>query len=131
MSAEEFWRDDPQLFVSYRTFYIEKKKQEAEQIDYECWLLGNYIHRGNGNLVGNLMKMLSGMFSKHKDTRELPTYPEKPYLQIDKERKEKLDSEIKEKKKKEMYDRFQKTLMYQGSLKRRYLESIKNKDKIK
>ena len=131
MSAEEFWRDDPQLFVSYRTFYIERKKQEAEEIDYQCWLLGNYIHTGNGNLVGNLMKMLSSMFSKHKDNRELPKYPEKPYLQIRKEKQLQLDNEIKEKEKKEKYDKFQKTLMIQGSLKRRYLESIKNKDKIK
>ena len=131
MSAEEFWKDDPQLFVSYRTFYINKKKQEAEEIDYQCWLLGNYIHRGNGNLVGNLMKMLSGMFSKNRSTKELPNYPEKPYLQIDKEKKEKENIERNEKIKKEKYDKFQSTLVYQGTLKQRYLENLKNKDKTK
>ena len=30
MSAEEFWKDDPQLFVSYRTSFINKKKREME-----------------------------------------------------------------------------------------------------
>ncbi len=131
MSAEEFWRDDPQLFVSYRTFYINKKQHDMEEIDYKCWLQGNYIHRGNGTLVGSLMKLLNNMFSKHKDTKELPNYPDKPFLQIEKEKREKSEKERQAQLKKERYDRFQKTLMYQGSLKRRYLESIKNKDKLK
>jgi len=131
MSAEEFWRDDPQLFVSYRTFYINKKQREMEEIDYKCWLQGNYIHRGNGTLVGSLIKVLSNMFSKHKDNRELPNYPEKPYFQIEKEKKELNDKQRKEQLKKERYDKFQSTLAYQGSMKRRYLESLKNKDKLK
>ena len=37
MSAEEFWKDDPQLFVSYRTSFINKKKREKDEIDYKCW----------------------------------------------------------------------------------------------
>ena len=131
MSAEEFWRDDPQLFVSYRTFYINKKQQEAEEADYKCWLLGNYIHRGNGTLVGSLIKVLTSMFSKHKDNRELPSYPEKPFLQIEKDKKAKNDKERQEQLKKERFDKFQSTLAYQGSMKRRYLESLKNKDKLK
>ena len=131
MSADEFWRDDPQLFVSYRTFYINKKKQEMEELDYKCWLQGNYIHRGNGTLVGTLIKVLGNMFSKHKDNKELPEYPAKPFLQIEKEQKEKDEKQSKEELKKQKYEQYENTLAYQGSLKRRYLESIKNKNKIK
>ena len=33
MSADEFWKDDPQLFVSYRTSFINKKKREREEME--------------------------------------------------------------------------------------------------
>ena len=69
MSAEEFWRDDPQLFVSYRTFYINKKRQEMEELDYKCWLQGSYIHRSIVKMVGDLMQLLSNMFSKNKNRK--------------------------------------------------------------
>lgn len=51
MSAEEFWKDDPQLFVSYRTSFINKKKREMEENDYKCWLQGLYIHDGMENCL--------------------------------------------------------------------------------
>ena len=42
MSSKEFWEEDPQLYWSYRTFYMKKMEQEAERINYTCWLEGNY-----------------------------------------------------------------------------------------
>jgi len=130
MSADEFWRDDPQLFVSYRTFYINKKQQEMEEMDYKCWLEGSYIHKGNGSLVSSLMQLLSNMFSNNKNTKEIPNYPDKPYLQIEKEKKIQQDIDKKQQEKEKKYEQFQKSLVYQGTLKQRYLESIKNKSKL-
>ena len=90
MSAEEFWKDDPQLFVSYRTSFINKKKREMEESDYKSWLLGLYIHDGNGKLlaslkqfIGNILASISG---KPKDTKEIPTYTKKPYMELEKEK---------------------------------------------
>jgi len=131
MSAEEFWRDDPQLFVSYRTFYINKKKQEIEEMDYKCWLQGKYIHNGNGILVKSLEQVLATMFGGKKSHPKLEEYPNKPYLIQEKEKQEKLNLEMQKKKKKEKYDKFQNSLAYMGTMKKRYLESLKNKDKMK
>ena len=69
MSAEEFWKDDPQLFVSYRTSFINKKQRELEELDYKCWLQGLYIHDGNGKLFSSLKQLISNIvasFSKSK-----------------------------------------------------------------
>lgn len=131
MSAEEFWRDDPQLFVSYRTFYINRKKQELEELDYKCWLEGLYTHNGNGILVKSLEQSLSSMFCGKRNHQKLDEYPKKPYLEQEREKKLRSDKENQDKIKKQNYDKFQSTLAYQGSLKRRYLESIKNKEKLK
>ena len=86
MSAEEFWKDDPQLFVSYRTSFINKKKREAEEEDYKCWLQGLYIHDGNGKLVSSLKQLLINMFSSNKDRTKIDQYPMKPYHLIEKEK---------------------------------------------
>jgi hypothetical protein len=102
-----------------------------EELDYKCWLQGNYIHKANGNLVSSLMQMLSNMFSKNKNTKEIPNYPEKPYLQLEKEKKEQLDEEKKQKEKQKKYENFQNSLVYFGTMKQRYLDSLKNKDKTK
>lgn len=131
MSAEEFWKDDPQLFVSYRTFYMNKKQREMEEADYLCWLQGEYIHEGNGILTSALIKTLKNMFGGKKDNGVLPTYTEKPYLLRSKEKQEQENKNRKEIEKKEKYEKFQQTLMYAGTMKKRYLESIKNKDKLK
>lgn len=130
MSAEEFWKDDPQLFVSYRTFYINKRKQEIEEMDYKCWLEGLYIHNGNGILVKSLEQVLKSMFGGKKSQSKLEEYPKKPYLEKQKEIIEKQSKEYQEKAKKEKYDNFQSSIVYIGTMKKRYLESIKNKEKI-
>ena len=91
MSAEEFWKDDPQLFVSYRTSFINKKKREMEETDYKSWLLGLYIHDGNSKLHYSLIQyignLVSSFFKGKKDNTKIESYPNKPYNELSKEKK--------------------------------------------
>lgn len=127
MSAEEFWKDDPQLFVSYRTSFINKKKREVEENDYKSWLLGLYIHEGNGKLLASLKQfignILASMSKKPKDNKELPSYSPKPYLEQEKELRQKNVEE----KKKEKYKNYENSLVYYGTLKQQYIEKMKKK----
>lgn len=124
MSSDEFWRGDPQLFVSYRTSFINKKKREMEELDYKCWLQGLYIHDGNGKLFMSLKQLIynlfAGLFKGKKDKTTIDNYPEVPY------------NELKNYKKKETnkkYEDYQNSLICQGSLKQIYLQKLKNKSK--
>ena len=132
MSAEEFWKDDPQLFVSYRTSFINKKKREIEEEDYKSWLRGLYIHNGGSILLLSLRQfitnLLSEFFKGSKDTKKLPSYPDKPYSEKEKEHKEK---EIKEKKREEKYKDFENSLVYFGTLKQQYLDKIRRKESVR
>ena len=127
MSAEQFWKDDPQLFVSYRTSFINKKKREMEEMDYKCWLQGLYIHDGNGKLFSSLKQFIgntvASMFKGKKDNKQIESYPKKPYMELEKERRK---EEI-EKKKKQNYQDFHKSLIYFGTMKQRYLDNLKKK----
>ena len=84
MSADEFWKDDPQLFVSYRTSFINKKKREMEELDYKCWYQGLYIHNSSNSLISRLIQFIHNMFAKKKDTTKIETYPIKPYMELEK-----------------------------------------------
>lgn len=127
MSAEEFWKDDPQLFVSYRTSFINKKKREMEELDYKCWLQGLYIHDGNGKLFVSLKQflhnMVANMFKGNKDNSKIDTYPNKPYNEL---RKEQLLKE-NETKRKESYEEYENSLVYFGTLKQQYIEKLRKK----
>ena len=129
MSADEFWKDDPQLFVSYRISFINKKKREMEEHDYKSWLQGLYIHDGNGKLIGALKQFIQNVvasFTKApKDKSEIGTYPIKPYTELEKE-KEKAEQE---KKKANKYREYEASLVYYGTMKKRYAESISNSHK--
>lgn len=125
MSADEFWKDDPQLFVSYRTSFINKKKREMEDYDYKCWLQGLYIHDGNGKLFASLKQLIGNMFSSKKDTTKIDKYPIKPYLELEKEKEKEQKKQIDLKKDK--YKEFEKSLVYFGSMKQRYLENLSKK----
>lgn len=129
MSADEFWKDDPQLFVSYRTSFINRKKRELEEVDYKCWLQGLYIHDGNGKLFTSLKQFIrntiASMFKGSKDNSKIDTYPKKPYMELEKEKKE----ESKEKNKKMKYFEFENSLRYYGTMKKRYLEKIEKQKK--
>ena len=129
MSAEQFWKDDPQLFVSYRTSFLNKKKREMEELDYKCWLQGLYIHDGNGKLFSSLKQHISniiaGMFKGKKDTTKIDTYPKKPYTEL---QKDKENEELENKKKRQQnYTQFQQDFIYFGTMKQRYLDTIKKK----
>lgn len=129
MSADEFWKDDPQLFVSYRTSFINKKKREMEEFDYKCWLQGLYIHDGNGKLFLSLKQFLgnlvASMFKGKKDNTKIDTYPIKPYNEIAKDKEKKIEQLQKENN----YNHFQKSLVYYGTMKQRYEQSVRNKAK--
>lgn len=123
MSSDEFWKDDPQLFVSYRTSFINKKKREAEELDYKCWLQGLYIHDGNGKLFASLKQLIFNLvasFSKApKNKDKISTYPKVPYSQEKQEKEEKVDK----------HKEYQNSLMYFGSIKQIYLQKLKNKSR--
>ena len=127
MRAEEFWKDDPQLFVAYRTSFINNKNREMEELDYKCWLQGLYIHYGNGKLFSSLKQfignLVASMCNGKKDNRQIDTYPMKTYSQLAKEKKQ---EEI-EKRKKENYQEYQKAMIYFGTIKQRFLENLKKK----
>lgn len=127
MSADEFWKDDPQLFVSYRTSFLNKKKREMDELDYKCWLQGLYNHNGNGILFNSLKQFISntlaGMFKGKKDTTKIDTYPSKPYNEIEKDKKR----EEEEQKKRDKYKEYENSLMYYGTMKKRYLEELQKK----
>lgn len=131
MSAEEFWKMDPQLFVSYRNAFINKKKRELEENDYKSWLTGLYTHDGNTKLFASLKQFIANLVASFvkgkKDTTEIEKYPSKPYSQLEKEREEK---EIKEKiDRKKKYEEYEDSLRYFGTMKQRYLDNLKENQK--
>ena len=121
MSAEEFWKDDPQLFVSYRTSFVNKKKKEIEEIDYKSWLNGLYVYDGNSKLLSALKQFIVNMLSKTKDRNKIDSYPKKPLLELEKEKKQ--QNNVKQQKHKD----FESNLSYIATMKQRYLEKLKNK----
>jgi hypothetical protein len=128
MSAEEFWKDDPQLFVSYRTSFFNKKKREMEELDYKCWLNGLYNYDGNSKLMASLKQLISNImasFSKgQRDNSKIESYPKKPYTELEKEK-------TKPEKVKDKHKDYHDSLMYFGSIKQIYLDRMLNKNKEK
>lgn len=121
MSAEEFWKDDPQLFVSYRTSFVNKKKKEIEEMDYRSWLNGLYVYDGNSKLLSALKQFIVNMLSKTKDRNKIDSYPKKPLLELEKEKKQEKSV------KKQQHKDFENNLSYIATMKQRYLEKLKNK----
>lgn len=122
MSADEFWKDDPQLFVSYRTSFINKKKRESKELDYECWLKGLYTYDGNSKLNAILRQTIGNLFAKTPNTQKIDTYTKKPYTEIQKETKKKRQENYH-------YNNYQNSLIYFGSLKKVYMDKLMNKSK--
>lgn len=69
MNSDEFWRGNPNLFNSYRTFYINKTKRDSQRDNEKAWLFGLY---NNMALAVNLSNMWK------KSTDETSVYLEKP-----------------------------------------------------
>ena len=120
MTSEEFWKDDPNLFASFRTFFINKKKREYEEDNYVSWLVGLYIHNGNTILTNKELVGISRMLGgKTQDIEQ--TYPTKPYSTQKEEEKIKNKEETKEQAHKEYFN----SLNYFASLKQRFVEKVK------
>lgn len=116
MTSDEFWKDDPNLFLAYHTSFINKKKKEYEEWNYKSWLQGLYIHKGNSILTRNVETTIyRSQGGKAQYSKE--TYPSEPYGLNEKKKKEKT----KEEKQKEYFNSFN----YFGSLKQRFAERIK------
>ena len=81
MSSKEFWEEDPQLYWAYRTFYLQKLKNDAETMKYEAWLQGSYTCMA-------VSVALNNAFAKQK-----VKYPDKPMGAEE----EKLKTELQEK----------------------------------
>ena len=124
MSSEEFWKDDPQLFVSYRTSFINKKKREMEEMDYKCWLQGLYVYKATINSEEVLRNRLVNMFSSKKLNINIDEYPNKPFSEKSKNIENKKTKELT---KEEKYKEFQNSLCYFGSMKQRYIDKLTNK----
>ena len=124
MTSEEFWKDDPQLFASYRTSFVNRKKREMEELDYICWLQGLYINDGNNKLTD---KLLLGMarFMGSKVNKPLDKYPKEPYSVLSKKTQKGKKEDLKAIK----YEKYQQDFAYFGTLKQRYLDNLRNKQK--
>ncbi len=128
MTSEEFWKDDPQLFVAYRTSFINKKKREMEELDYKCWLNGLYIYDGNSKLSEGIKQqirnMLAGFYQNMQlDNRTIEKYMNKPLTELIKDEKNKKQIE------QDKYKKQNEILVCQASIKQIYLEKIKRQNK--
>ena len=102
MSSKEFWEEDPQLYWSYRTFYLKKLQEETETIDYKNWLNGSYNYLAVSIALNNA-------FSKKKEK-----FPEKPFSAKEKNKNTKLQAELEKEKDKDI--RVQKEFNYWARL---------------
>ena len=133
MSAEEFWKDDPQLFNSYRISFIKKQERKMAEEDYISWLRGLYIHDGNGKLFASLKQFISNtlasMFKGKKDNTKLETYPIKPYFELKKDKDREIQEKREELERKLKFKNFEDSLIYYGTMKQRYLKNMENNEK--
>ena len=93
MTSEEFWRDDPKLFSSYRKAYIEKEERSYEIINYGNWLQGLYIYDGFKKSLNDFGYNFWG-----KSNPNSQSYPEQPYDIFGKEKDKKVKQREKARK---------------------------------
>lgn len=127
MTADEFWKDDPQLFVSYRTSFINKKKREIEEFDYKCWYQGLYINDSFSKSLSKVNQTIYNGFQSFcknpkYDNNVIENYPTKPYSELQKDKEKNNDTKTKKIKLNEQ-------IIVQGSIKQIYLERLKQKNK--
>lgn len=120
MTSEEFWRDDPQLFVAYRTSFFNRKKREMEEWDYKCWLQGAYVEKSTSSWIARLIQFINNILPGLKnDNTKIDDYPQKPFNELQKDKKNKKQIEQDNLKQQN------KTLICQAGLKQAYIEKIK------
>ena len=121
MTSDEFWKDDPNLFASYRTFYINKKKNEYKEHNYKSWLNGLYIHDGNSILTQKLYKGIARLLGS-KPQSDKRSYPTRPYELYKNEEIDNVKND-KENQQKEYFN----SMNYYASLKKKFIEKIKER----
>lgn len=67
MSADEFWKQDPELFWAYRFSFYQTQKLNRNQANHDAWLQGAYFYEA-------VSVALSNAFSK-----EQQSYRNTPY----------------------------------------------------
>lgn len=65
MTVKEFWNEEPRLLSSY----IKKHEKELDEINYQSWLVGLYVYKAVGTVLGNAFSAKSSINN---------TYFEKP-----------------------------------------------------
>ena len=68
------------------------------------------------------LNVLASFFKGSKDNKELPTYPDKPYSEKQKEKQK------EESIKKDKYREFENSLVYYGTLKQQYTDKMRRKE---
>lgn len=102
MSSKEFWEDDPQLYWSYRTFYLKQKEIEGTEINRIGWLIGSYTYTAVSIALNNA-------FSKQKRN-----YPKSPFGEDLELNKSEFQKELE--KEKDINIRVQKEFNYWARL---------------
>ena len=118
MTSEEFWKDDPNLFLAYHTSFINKKKRAYEESNYNSWLQGLYIHESATIINSHLEVAINRSHGGDAQYDKKAKYPSKPYNLFENE--EKKEKESKEEKQKEYYESYN----YFATLKQRFVEKI-------
>lgn len=70
MTADEFWNGEPRLLSSY----VRKHELERDEINYQSWLIGLYVYKAVGTVLGNVFSSKSSINN---------TYFEKPLQELD------------------------------------------------
>lgn len=94
MSSKEFWEDDPQLYWSYRTFYLKKLEVDADIMNYECWLEGNYVHVATSVAINNAFSKKKAEYLKEPIKKQ----KNKIKTEIQKELEKETDKDIRQQK---------------------------------
>lgn len=88
MTTEEFWKGEPRVFISY----IKKYEHELDDMNYQSWLIGLYVHKA-------VRTVLDNAFSDKGSIKD--TYFEKPLEELNSNYK--YDKEEKQENKNKNY----------------------------
>ena len=81
MTPEQYWDGESSLKPAFRKAYRMRLENEQRTADRNNWYMGQYIIK-----VLQAVPLLVGGLNVKESTR-LPDYPEKPFLEIEEERK--------------------------------------------
>lgn len=113
MTSDEFWKDNPDLFFSYRTSFILKEKRKAEYDNYVSWLNGLYN-----------CKSFSVVYSNAWNKNSKETYFNYP---LDVLKNEEKNKPSKEKQREILQKQYEQDCMFFSSIKQRFIETLSQK----